>query len=177
MAESLLLNDKFSGPLNLEENALTDISALAISKVLRKRDTTNITRLNLSKNKRLSHKAGEYIGQALIDNPSCKIERINFEDVHLGETGLLRIIEASNQCHHIETKHVGTVTDSGLRILAEKLIGNQGLEVIQFEETSNHQMYWSVEAMLKFAEMLKTSTNLVKVEANFRKETKDLEVS
>jgi len=31
--------------------------------------------------------------------------------------------------------------------------------------------------MLKFAEMLKTSTNLVKVEANFRKETKDLEVS
>ena len=50
MAESLLLNDKFSGPLNLEENALTDISALAISKVLRKRDTTNITRLNLSKN-------------------------------------------------------------------------------------------------------------------------------
>jgi hypothetical protein len=62
MSEALILNDKFSGPLNLEENALTDISALAISKVLRKRETNNITKLNLSKNKKLTHKAGEYIG-------------------------------------------------------------------------------------------------------------------
>ena len=96
LSEALLLNDKFAGPLNLEENALTDISALAISKVLRKRGKTNITKLNLSKNTKLSHKAGEYIGQALIDNPDCQIDRLNFEDVHLGDTGLLRIIEASN---------------------------------------------------------------------------------
>jgi len=50
LSESLLLNNQFSGALNLEENDLTDISALAISKVLRKSNFTNITKLNLSKN-------------------------------------------------------------------------------------------------------------------------------
>jgi Leucine-rich repeat (LRR) protein len=57
--------------LNLKENDLTDISTLAISHVLRKRGTTNITSLDLSKNAKLSYKTGEYIGQALIDNSHC----------------------------------------------------------------------------------------------------------
>lgn len=51
IADALVRNDQFVGPLNLEENDLTDLSALAISRVLRKAETTNITKLNLSKNK------------------------------------------------------------------------------------------------------------------------------
>jgi len=57
-----MLNNKFVGPLSFEENDLTDLSALAISKALRKRDGDNISKLNLSKNGALTHKAGEYIG-------------------------------------------------------------------------------------------------------------------
>ena len=117
---------------------MTDISSLAISNVLRRRGANNITSLNLSNNLKLTHKTGEYIGQSLIDNASSKIERLNFAQINLGETGLLRIIEASNQCHQIKTMHIGTLSDSGLKILAEKLVGNQGLEVLQFDETEDH---------------------------------------
>lgn len=79
----------------------------------------------------------------------------------MGDTGLLRIIEASNLCQNVKTLHVGTVTDSGLKILADKLASNKGLEVLQFEETADHQAYWTVESMRSFADMLKTSTNIV----------------
>lgn len=103
---------------------MTDISALAISNVVRRRGANNITSLNLSKNFKLTHKTGEYIGQALIENASSKISSLNFAHVNLGEAGLLRIIEASNQCNQIKTIHIGTLTDSGLKILAEKLVGN-----------------------------------------------------
>jgi hypothetical protein len=47
------------------------------------------------------------------------------------------------------------LTDTGLKILAEKLVGNQGLEVLQFDETEDHQKFWTVEGMRKFADMLK----------------------
>ena len=57
-----MVNNKFVGPLILEENDLTDLSALAISKALRKREGDNINKLNLSKNTALTHKTGEYIG-------------------------------------------------------------------------------------------------------------------
>jgi hypothetical protein len=57
-----MLNQKFVGPLILEQNDLTDLSALAISKALRKREGDNISKLNLSKNTALTHKTGEYIG-------------------------------------------------------------------------------------------------------------------
>jgi hypothetical protein len=73
--------------------------------------------------------------------------------------------------------HVGTVTDSGLKILAEKLVGNKGLEILQFEETEDHQKYWTVEAMRGFANLLKTSTNLIAVEAKFRKANKESEAA
>jgi phosphoribosylformylglycinamidine (FGAM) synthase PurS component len=57
-----MLNQKFVGPLILEQNDLTDLSALAISKALHKREGDNISKLNLSKNTALTHKTGEYIG-------------------------------------------------------------------------------------------------------------------
>lgn len=162
-----MLNNKFVGPLILEENDLTDLSALAISKALRKREGDNINKLNLSKNTALTHKTGEYIGQALIDNPTTKLEKLNFEGVNLGDTGLLRIIEAANQCPQIEKIDVGVVTDSGLRILANKLSTNTGLRELEFRETSDHQKYWTVEARKLFTDMLKTSTNLKEIKVHF----------
>jgi hypothetical protein len=58
----LLTNDKFEGPLELEGNNLTDLAVLAISEVFRKPAHSNITRLDLSDNRRFTHKTGEYIG-------------------------------------------------------------------------------------------------------------------
>lgn len=47
-------------------------------------------------------------------------------------------MEAANACKNIEKLHVGIITDSGLRILAEGLMGNESLEELTFQETDNH---------------------------------------
>ena len=49
--------------------------------------------------------------------------------------------------------------------------------MLQFDETEDHQKYWTVEGMTRFADMLKKSTNLTKVEANFRPDNKESEAS
>ncbi len=61
LAEALKSNDKFSGPLNLEQNNLNDLAMLAISDVLRNKAAT-ITKLNISKNTAFTCKTGQYIG-------------------------------------------------------------------------------------------------------------------
>lgn len=61
LADALKHCDKFSGPLNLEQNNLNDLAMLAISDVLRQRSSA-ITRLNISKNTALTCKTGQYIG-------------------------------------------------------------------------------------------------------------------
>jgi len=53
----------------------------------------------------------------------------------LNDSGLVRIIEAANNCKYLERLHVGIVTDSGLRILARALQPNETLEEITFTET------------------------------------------
>jgi len=55
-------------------------------------------------------------------------------------------VEAANACKNIERLHVGIITDSGLRILARGLVGNESLEELIFSETDNHQRYWTEEA-------------------------------
>jgi hypothetical protein len=62
---------------------------------------------------------------------------------------------------------VGVVTDSGLRILANKLSTNTGLRELEFRETSDHQKYWTVESRKLFTDMLKTSTNLKEIKVHF----------
>jgi hypothetical protein len=41
--------------------------------------------------------------------------------VHLGERGLLRIIDAANKSEHLERLDVGILTDDGLMLIAERL--------------------------------------------------------
>lgn len=162
------MNDKFEGPLELEGNNLTDLAVLAISEVLRKPNHCNITKLDLSDNSRFTHKAGEYIGQALLDNEgNSKLEKLEFSGVCLGERGLLRIIDAANKTKSLEKLNVGVLTDSGLMLLSQRLQGNSFLLELEFSETDDHQQYWSSEAMRMFCDLLKQSTMLKKVKAKF----------
>jgi hypothetical protein len=163
------MNDKFEGPLELEDNNLTDLAVLAISEVLRKPKHSNITKLDLSENPAFTHKAGEYIGQALLDNEgNSKLEKLEFKGVSLGDRGLLRIIDAANKTPTLEKLNVGVLTDNGLMLLSQRLTGNNYLSELEFSETSDHQQYWTGEAMRMFCDLLKSSTILKKVKAKFQ---------
>jgi hypothetical protein len=120
LADAIQDNSKFIGPLNLEGQHLTDISGLHIGRILSR--GRNITKLSLAQNPgkcQYTHKTGEYIGEAILKNPECGLVKLDFKGIYLGEHGLQRIIEASNDCKTIEKLNVGIVTDAGLKILAE----------------------------------------------------------
>lgn len=68
LAKALLGNDKFCGPVKLDKNGLSDQAILAVAEVLCKPQNQNITKLSVKGNSALTCKAGEYVGQALIDN-------------------------------------------------------------------------------------------------------------
>ena len=95
LADALLKNQIFSGPLELQNNNLSDLAALHLSKVFEPDTGFNITFLNL-KNNNFTSKAGEYIGEALVKNPEYPLGKLVFGGVCLEETGLVRIIEAVN---------------------------------------------------------------------------------
>lgn len=119
LSKALLINDKFCGKVELEKNGLSDLAVLAISEVLRKPSHSNITKLTLAKNPAFTYKAGEYIGQALLDNVgNSKLESLDFKYVNLGRSGLLRVIDAANQTPTLEKLDVGVLTDEGLKLLA-----------------------------------------------------------
>lgn len=89
-------NYEFSGPLDLSNNDLSDLSALYIQEAISRPGSKNFTKINFGGNPKLSSKAGVFIGQGLIDNKDHPVQKINFKKCDLGETGVHRIIEASN---------------------------------------------------------------------------------
>ena len=175
LADALKGNTKFNGPLNLENQRLTDISGMYIGRILAQGD--NISKLCFAHkgDNKITHKSGEYIGQGLLDNPTSKIHKLDLQGLNLGETGLQRVLEAVNNIACIEKLHVGVVTDSGLKILAAQLAHNTTLEELQFSETPDHQKYWTEESRCCLVETLKlTSVKLKKVKAKFQKANREL---
>jgi len=83
----------------------------------------------------------------LLDNVgNCKLEKLEFKGVDLGQTGLVRIIDAANRTPSLEKLDVGVLTDEALKLLAERIANNEYLEELHFSETEDHQKYWSGEA-------------------------------
>ena len=115
----------------------------------------------MSKNKRLSEKAGIFLGEALISNPDHPVQKLSFKKVCLQEDGLLRILEASNANHHITKLNLGLVTDRGLAIMAKTLCLNQTLQKLKFAE--HEDAPWSEQSQAEFVSMIKGHRNLVKV--------------
>lgn len=170
LAEALLKNDKFSGPLKLGKNGLSDFAMLALSEVLKKSSFQNITKLSLEDNNKLTCKTGEYIGQALIDNcENMKLKELKFDGINLECRGLVRIIDAANKTPSLTHLNVGVLTDSALALLAERLAPNKHLKELKFSETEDHQQYWSESSRQAFCDLLKNNTNLKKVKAKFQK--------
>jgi len=109
-SNALVANDRFQGTLELQGNGLSDLSALYLAKVFAKRSFNNISKLDLSNNA-FSSKAGEYIGEALADNPNYMIFKVSFAGINLEDIGLVRLIEACNQNKNIMKLNVGILTD------------------------------------------------------------------
>lgn len=96
--------------------------------------------MSLKGNPGLTCKAGEYIGQALIDNfEHSKLRELDFEGIDLGKNGLVRVIDAANKNPKLEKLNIGVITDINLFYLAERLENNKHLLELKFSETTDHQ--------------------------------------
>ncbi|CDW74170.1 UNKNOWN [Stylonychia lemnae] len=153
---ALLKNDKFSGPLDLSNNDLTDLvifdfntfqSALYLSDVLNKVGGQNITELNLSKNN-LQYKTGIYIGDALVQNNQYPINHIALRDIQLDLEGVTRLMNGVNQNKNIKRLHVGIVDNEGLLKLAQQ-VGqySRTQHLVRFEFQEEEKEPWSDKAM------------------------------
>lgn len=112
---------------------LTDLTALYLSEVLKRTDfaDSHITEITLS-NTKMQNKAGIFIGEVLMRNPTYPIERIKFKDVNIEETGIFRILEAINLNQNIKKVHLGIVSDFGLKTMADLLKSNKSLTKLEF---------------------------------------------
>ena len=119
---------KFRGPLKLSDNVhLTDLTGLYLSEIFSVKDGRAISELDLSGNIKMESKSAQFIGEALLANPTYPIEQIKFKGVNLEETGLYRLLEAVNANKHIHKLHVGIISDYGLRTMSELLKANKSL--------------------------------------------------
>ena len=82
LSDALLHNTRFSGPLELQNNQLSDLSALHLSKVFEPDTGYNINSLNLKGNN-FTSKAGEYIGEALCNNTDYPLGKLVFGGICL----------------------------------------------------------------------------------------------
>lgn len=118
--------------------------------------------MNLSKNN-FTTKTGEFIGQALLDNPSYPLYKLQFEDINLEEDGLVRVLQGVNGNKNILKLHIGITTDRGLHSVAEILRGNNTLEEIIIQETKDPQKLWSQYGRNAMTNTLRSFTQLKKV--------------
>ena len=162
LSNALLPNQKFSGALELQNNHLSDLAALHLSKVFEPDTGFNITFLNLKGNN-FTSKAGEYIGEALCNNPEYPLGKLVFGGICLEETGLVRIIEAVNANKNIVQLNVGVVTDHGLEIIADLLKTNDSLQEITMSQTTDPQKLWTDRGRKALTTMLRKHTQLRKV--------------
>ena len=128
-------------------------------------------KLNLS-NTIMQCKAGMFLGDALIDNPEYKIEKIWFRNVRLEENGVYRMLEAANANPNIKRLHLGVVSDYGLRSMAELLVKNKTLIRLDFQE--DEKAPWTSPAKAGFCAMLKEYTELEQVRVcSFREDSEE----
>ena len=162
LTEALLTNDAFRGKVDVQNNDLSDLAALHLSKLFAKTSGYNVTQLKLGGN-RFTSKAGEYLGEAISSNPNYPIKKVSFKGVCLELIGLTRMVQACNANSHIKKLEIGYLTDTGLRALAEQLVPNVGLEEIIICETEDSQKLWTAAARTAFVCLLKDHTKIKKV--------------
>ena len=153
----------------MNKNGLSDLSALALAPIFEKRTGMNISKLKLDDNN-FTTKAGEYIGEALCNNPGYTLKKISFGGIALESIGLVRIVEACNLNKNIKKLNIGILTDDGLATLANLMKENTSLEELEMEETKNHQKYWTNVGRAAFNDTLKHHTVLKKVDCKFTKD-------
>lgn len=65
----------------------------------------------------MTTRAGEFIGEALANNPNYPIKRISFNNQRLEDYGINRLAEAANANANIEVLDLGIITDVGMNLL------------------------------------------------------------
>lgn len=66
----------------MTQNDLSDLAALHLTPIFQKQNGYNITKLRLDGNN-FTSKAGEYLGQALCENPNYTLKKLSFSGMCL----------------------------------------------------------------------------------------------
>ena len=140
-----------------------------MKQVLERPGAVNITKLNLSKNCRLSDKAGIFLGDALKANCHHPVEKLSFKKINLGEDGLVRILEATNVNQNIVKLNLGLITDYELNIIAKCLKHNKSLDKLKFEEHPDSP--WCQKSKDAFVCMIQGHKCLTKVKFDEAKDS------
>eukprot|EP00347_Sterkiella_histriomuscorum_P021467 403333876 len=157
LCEALMKNDKFSGPLDLSDNNLTDLSALYIADVIEKQDGRNITDLNLSRNL-IQDKAGMYIGDALANNEKYPIQQILFKGVNLKLEGSKRLFSSLGINKNVKRLHIGVISNESLQEMGSSLSKRPGLIELEFQE--DEAKPWALDTMQSFTSNVKVYSEL-----------------
>ena len=123
----------------------------------------------MSRNCKLSDKAGIFLGDALIANTSHPVKKLSFKKIHLKEDGLVRILEASNANSNIVNLNLGYISDYELHILAMCLKNNKCLDKLKFAEHENSR--WSDSSKIEFIKMIQGHKCLTKVKFDEAKDS------
>lgn len=94
-----------------------------------------LRKLDLSKNNLV--KAGEYIGDALIENPDYKIFKIDFKGNKLGEYSIRRMLVACTKNSNIKKLDLGIIGDFGLDLISKELLNTSLIKLKFVEDRDN----------------------------------------
>ncbi len=108
------------------------MTGLYLSEIFAVKNGKAIKELDLSGNTKMESKTAQFIGEALLANPTYPIEFLRFKGVNLEQTGLYRLLEAVNANKNIEKLHLGIISDYGLRTISELLRANKSLLKLEF---------------------------------------------
>lgn len=155
LAKAFELNSVFSGGLYLQENLITDLGILYLTKSL-STSACRIIYLNLSYNN-LKEKSGIYIGDLL--NANYPIKELYLRGNCVETLGVQRICESFEICE-LQILDIGIIHDSGLTILSKYLPRCKNLKELTFQQGDT----WTKSAQGMMVSSLKENYSLLAIE-------------
>jgi hypothetical protein len=152
LATALQKNSVFRGGLDLEDNHLTDLSLLYLTKSLQA-SSCLITFLNLSYNN-LKPRSGIYIGDLL--STGYKLRELYLKGCCLDSMGVQRIVE-NVEDSTLKILDIGILNNSGLAIISKYLPRINKLKYLKFQQGNP----WSEGTMREVVESMNQNYSLL----------------
>lgn len=116
---------------------------------------SGLQKLDLSNNN-LCSRAGEYIGDVLIENPNYSLKELSFKGNKLEENGTRRIIVAATINTNLKVLNIGVISDFGLDLISQELMN---MKLIKFGFQEDKSKPFSDKSKDKFTGTLRSRSN------------------